>query len=1032
MMTEGVHEAKGKEEAGDGEEEDFLDEFGNIKEDKVKENDDCEEGAAEKNAEKLNSETTGGRGRGKRGERARGRGRGRGESERGNGRGGGEAGRGRGEKSGSREPPVKEAKSRRERLIPGQPGWRDLDADGETVREVEEHIDGKGKGGENEDSFCRLLAPAYPRFSNLSWTEQDKFLMNMVAYQEGRLGPSRENEWQYFQNFTQLVNEERQEFVQFTSEALKTLPIRTIVSTEHRRYATEFREARLGRALQLNRHWEKVRDIRLAPAHPEAAAEMRLQRNLAELGRIPKAFIPTLLNRQNQEARRLTKGRPSWPNHPKSLPGRYPRIANSVPVDPSLAPGGSGQSRGEARMARHGGRKDQDFKGGKENKVDTDVYLHKRSVINDPNAEKLARLLAPQVFISASALCCLMDNHSHLNYSRSWIIPITIRSYNCQGSTLQKKVIFFGKPLPPRNVTNADLAKIASKAALATMMFTPEWHAQSQEKVEKVSVFAPEEEEDLFGGSSIALDDLEVFGVERSEPSIKDKFAAAEERKEVKQEEVIDADGENVVKKEEKVSQLDGADEGSSDSETDNLVMAIEEPEIPAEDTPRRSSRRPQPSMKQEHIAALSLGRQRGSRKNSSRSNTDREDEPVGKQKVKKKSNAMEVGGSSGTGQETHVEKAGMPVKGENQKERESEHVVGVNEEDKKKTEQVGSDEEESSSDSGDDDEAVRQLYMQKMQQAQTLKENSIDVSVDDQDSTRHKIDPIKQSQASQEAAEKLDLPKEPSKNLIAKEPTSSDLFGSECDSGSDKEDDEVVSPAKKMRRPIESSSEEELRNKLAGLGKEAADVKEVKRKVAMTKKLKEMEKRREGRATQGDKERKARLGGRNTEKGDEEGSCEEGNGGRRGKGRIKSSDEDEDEDLGEDRRGRRYNKFATSQRKEEHEPSGVSERVGLLDNLLDSQQSLLKRERGQEERKKGREIMKEEEDSSSKMEGENKSVLYKGELLQSVGEGLGEGSEYQPPAPHTNLSYRLWNLGWKGTNIPPIQVEHLSTFVKF
>ena len=60
MVTEGVHEAKGKEEAGDGEEEDFLDEFGNIKEDKVKENDDCEEGAAEKNAEKLNSETTGG------------------------------------------------------------------------------------------------------------------------------------------------------------------------------------------------------------------------------------------------------------------------------------------------------------------------------------------------------------------------------------------------------------------------------------------------------------------------------------------------------------------------------------------------------------------------------------------------------------------------------------------------------------------------------------------------------------------------------------------------------------------------------------------------------------------------------------------------------------------------------------------------------------------------------------------------------------------------------------------------------------
>ena len=104
----------------------------------------------------------------------------------------------------------------------------------------------------------------------------------------------------------------------------------------------------------------------------------------------------------------------------------------------------------------------------KGNKVDTDVYLHKVPVTKDPNAEKLARLLAPQVVISASALCCLMDNHVHLNYSRSWIIPVTIRSYNCQGSAVQKKVIFFGKPLPPRTVTNADLSKISSKAALAS------------------------------------------------------------------------------------------------------------------------------------------------------------------------------------------------------------------------------------------------------------------------------------------------------------------------------------------------------------------------------------------------------------------------------------------------------------------------------------------------------------------------------------------------------------------------------------
>ena len=49
--------------------------------------------------------------------------------------------------------------------------------------------------------------------------------------------------------------------------------------------------------------------------------------------------------------------------------------------------------------------------------------------------------------------------------------------------------------------------------------------------------------------------------------------------------------------------------------------------------------------------------------------------------------------------------------------------------------------------------------------------------------------------------------------------------------------------------------------------------------------------------------------------------------------------------------------------------------------------------------------------------------VEYRGELLHNVGEGLGESIEYQPPAPHTNLSYRLWNLGWKNSNVPPMQV---------
>ena len=1008
-----MKEAKGKEEIEKDveEEEEFMDQFGNIKEDKIDDSDDEKEKTIG-NSEQ-NSPSAGGRGRGKGGER--GKGRGNGENERGRG----EPGRGRGERGGNRGrgergSPVKQTckERKKDRMKPGgNPGWRDLDS--EIAREVEEQIERERSGGGNAEVFQKLLAPAYPEFSNLSWLEQDKFLMNLAASQEGRLGPNREVDWQYFQNFQQIVHEERQEFVQFVTEALKTFPTPTILSPEHRRYASEHREARLGRALQLPRHWEKVRDIRLAPAHPEAAAEMRLQRNLAELGRIPKAVIPTILNYGTISEQAYMKGKPRWLNQRKTLPGRYPRIANSVPVDPSLAPGGSGQSRGEARMARHGGRMEQEEKVGKESKVDTDVYLHKVPTPSDPNAEKLARLMAPQVFISASALCCLMDNHGHLNYARAWIIPITIRTYNCQGSSLQKKVIFLGKPLPQRTVTNEDLAKIASKAALSTMLFTPEWHQQSREKVEKASVFAPEEEEDIFGGSNIALDQLEVFGVD-SKPTIKEVFQARDENKTKSSGDTNNSQagseesGERIAVKdgqEEKLGQLDGAlsEQSSSDSEADNLVIATDEPEASQEDAPRRSSRQRKPTMRAENIAALSLGR-RG-RKNSSRSNTDQEHED---EKEKKKSLLKEK--EEGILEQESTKESDETVKSRSQTEKMPGQVVKA--EDIPQTSNAGSDvEDESSSDSGDDDEAMRKLYLQKLQQAQTLKESSMEISIDDQNPTSQDMDPedLEETKESEERGEDLTAK---SSVGASKKPTSGDLFGSE--SGSDDDNGQGISPAKKIR-PIESSSDEELRKKLAGMGKEAADVKEVKRKVAMNKKLKEMEKRREGRAALEEKERKARLGGRRNNKMKSEVERESSGEDRSQRREMESSDEDEEESDSKGRKGRRFNKFAATEVENNKSSGNVGGGIGLLDNLLDNQQSMLKKEERFVEGKK----------SMSMIDKDTKSnkVEYRGELLHNVGEGLGESIEYQPPAPHTNLSYRLWNLGWKNSNVPPMQV---------
>ena len=137
-----MKEAKGKEETEKEveEEEEFMDQFGNIKEDKIDDSDDEKEKTIG-NSERISP--VGGRGRGKGGER--GKGRGNGENERGRGEPG--RGRGRGERSGNRGrgergSPVKQTckERKKDRMKPGgNPGWRDLDS--EIAREVEEQIE---------------------------------------------------------------------------------------------------------------------------------------------------------------------------------------------------------------------------------------------------------------------------------------------------------------------------------------------------------------------------------------------------------------------------------------------------------------------------------------------------------------------------------------------------------------------------------------------------------------------------------------------------------------------------------------------------------------------------------------------------------------------------------------------------------------------------------------------------------------------------------------------------------------------------
>merc|ERR1719268_63536 len=102
-----------------------------------------------------------------------------------------------------------------------------------------------------------------------------------------------------------------------------------------------------------------------------------------------------------------------------------------------------------------------------------------------------------------------------------------------------------------------------------------------------------------------------------------------------------------------------------------------------------------------------------------------------------------------------------------------------------------------------------------------------------------------------------------------------------------------------------------------------------------MNKKLKEMEKRREGRAALEEKERKARLGGRRNDKMKSEvegGSSEEDRSKRRG---MESSDEVEEESESKGRRGRRFNRFAATERENDKSSGNVGGGEGSTSLLL-------------------------------------------------------------------------------------------------
>ena len=124
-------------------------------------------------------------------------------------------------------------------------GWKDLD----NVSNSESR-DGQIK----EKRFVKsaVIAPdavnklMFPRSSSLTWQEQERFIYNhFTLLKQGKLGPHSGDQWTFYQNFLELVREEQEEFATFTREVYSPTPAASLLTEDQRKYVTEVRSSLL-------------------------------------------------------------------------------------------------------------------------------------------------------------------------------------------------------------------------------------------------------------------------------------------------------------------------------------------------------------------------------------------------------------------------------------------------------------------------------------------------------------------------------------------------------------------------------------------------------------------------------------------------------------------------------------------------------------------------------------------------------------------------------------------------------------------
>ena len=276
--------------------------------------------------------------------------------------------------------------------------------------------------------------------------------------------PTDTKDWEIFQSYRDLIQEEQQDFLKWCKEvfvqhgnmAVEHLP------SDVRRYIDEYYKERLQRVPKsIPRLYQPISYLngtsndssksllRLVPMVTEQTIqkprfEMRLEKDICQLGSIPKIIIPN-------EKTLSTKNNIKLPTEYQKLCDKYPPKDSTLDVFEN--------SEGEENTPKL--QKNHDH-------MDTEDHkLYKTNISSDSNAEKLALAYKPDIVISTGALKVIINNFGP-NFDREWEIPVTVWLIP-EG----RRVIFIDKPLPRKKLTILDKKIWHSKIATKSFLLHP-------------------------------------------------------------------------------------------------------------------------------------------------------------------------------------------------------------------------------------------------------------------------------------------------------------------------------------------------------------------------------------------------------------------------------------------------------------------------------------------------------------------------------------------------------------------------------